>query len=101
MPDAAAMNIRRWRGPLPDADTDESFTLPFTSDIEVNEFMIVPDSDMSKVMYLAMVTEIFVTQFAVEYWCVTKKDSRQRQRFQKIHILKSSGLRPHLNPPKM
>ena len=45
---------------------------------------------MSKVMYLAMVTEVIDTRFTVECWGSTNKDNRHRGPFEKIHILKSS-----------
>ena len=67
------MNIRRWLGHFSEIDTNDEFTLPFASDIEVGKFLIIRDSGISKVTYLAMVTEVIYTQFTVECWGSTKR----------------------------
>ena len=47
------MNIRRWRGPMPEANTDQSLLVPFESDVEVGEFCIIRDSPSAKMLYRA------------------------------------------------
>ena len=47
-----------WQGPLPVAAADGSFTLPLSTDIELEEILIICDSKISKELYLAMVSEI-------------------------------------------
>ena len=49
------MNIRKWRGPLPAANTDQSLLVPFVSDVEAGEFCLIRDSPSAKTMYLARV----------------------------------------------
>ena len=77
-----------WRGPLPVAAADESFTLPLSTDIELEEFLIIRDSKMSKELYLAMVTEIHELYFIVECWGCTRKTSHHKGTFKIDHILK-------------
>ena len=73
---------------MPEADTDGAFTLLLTCDVGVNQFLIVRDSGTSKVIYLAMVTEVIDTLFTVKYLGSTKKNNRHKGQFKKIHVLK-------------
>jgi len=61
-------NIRRWRGPLPAANDDENLILPFVSDVEVGEFILVIDSPTALVVYLARVTSVDDTTIGLSAW---------------------------------
>ena len=50
------MNIRKWRGPMPAANTDQSLLVLFVSDVEVGEFCVIHDSPTAKTLYLVRVT---------------------------------------------
>ena len=84
-------NVRVWQGPLPDAVAEKSYMLPLSIDTELEEFLIIRDSDTSKDLYLAMVCEIQKLFFTLECWGCTHKHNRQKGIFKIIHVLKDGS----------
>ena len=90
------MNIRKWRGPMPAANTDQSLLVPFVSDVEVGEFCIIRDSPSAKELYLARVTAVDDLTVNVACWGCTYK-SQVKCKFKPVVIMEESDL-PTTNP---
>ena len=71
--------------------SDETYSLPFSIDVELKEFLIIRDSDTSKDLYLAMVCQIHELFFTVECWGCTHKHNRQKVICKIIHVLKDGS----------
>ena len=89
-------NIRRWRGPLPDVNTDENLMLPFVSDVEEGEFVLVRDSPSARIVYLARVNAVDDNIIDVSAWGSTKSN-QACAKFKPVMILDDSLL-PMINP---
>ena len=89
-------NIRRWRGPLPDVNTDENLMLPFVSDVEEGEFVLVRDSPSARIVYLARVNAVDDNIIDVSAWGSTKKN-QACAKFKPVMILDDSLL-PMIDP---
>ena len=85
------MNIRKWRGPMPSANTDQSLLVPFVSDVEVGEFCIIRDSPTATTLYLARVTAVDDLTVNVACWGCTYK-SQISAKFAPVVIMEESDL---------
>ena len=79
-------NIRRWRGPLPVTNTDENLMLPFVSDVEVGEFVLIRDSPTASVVYLARVDAVDDLTIDVSAWGSHYKNQTKKE-FKPVMIL--------------
>ena len=85
------MNIRKWRGPMPLANTDQSLLVPFVSDVEVGEFCIIRDSPSAKELYLARVTAVDDLTVNVACWGSIYK-SQINAKFAPVVIMEETDL---------
>jgi transposase-like protein len=89
-------NVRSWRGPLPNANPDENLMLPFVSDVEVGEFVLVRDSPTARVVYLARVSAVNDLLIDLSAWGSPHK-SQATSKFRPVMIIDPSPIAP---PPR-
>ena len=88
-------NIRRWRGPLPATNEDDSNILPFASDTEVGEFAFIHDADFdtdsSMMLHLVQISTIDDQTVVVAVWGTTSKNPATGV-YRPVQILERSRL---------
>ena len=67
-------NVRRWRGLLPTANSDDDGILPLVLDVEVEEFAFVRDAPSTNILYLAKVISVDDNTIAVNAWGSTTRN---------------------------